>query len=135
MCIRDRAFSLLAMVVSLFETGYLRTGAGLFEYSPGHLSEQGMAVRVADAMRRGAQCTGSVDFLRTDWFALADRTPEEVRARFGVPAKSPGAVAAGSMGPWAVGGISPFQVRAGRDLAEREGRKYESYGAQVDPEG
>jgi hypothetical protein len=32
-----RAFSLLAMVVSLFETGYLRAGAGLFESDPGHL--------------------------------------------------------------------------------------------------
>ena len=31
-----RGFSLLAMVVSLFETGYLRRGAGLFEASPGH---------------------------------------------------------------------------------------------------
>ena len=30
-----RAFSLLAGVVSLFETGYLRTGAGLFESLPG----------------------------------------------------------------------------------------------------
>jgi hypothetical protein len=44
---------LLAMVVSLFETGYLRTGAGLFESSPGHLSHEGMATRVADAMRGG----------------------------------------------------------------------------------
>ncbi len=44
-----RAFSLLAMVVSLFETGYLRTGAGLFEYDGGHLSTAGMAARVADA--------------------------------------------------------------------------------------
>src|SRR5205823_6579966 len=33
-----RAFSLLAMVVSLFETGYLRSGAGLFQSDPGHLS-------------------------------------------------------------------------------------------------
>ena len=32
-----RAFSLMAMVVSLFETGYLRR-AGLFQYDPGHLS-------------------------------------------------------------------------------------------------
>ena len=45
--------SLLAMVISLFETGYLRTGAGLFESSPGHLSSHdGVAVRIADAMRR-----------------------------------------------------------------------------------
>ncbi len=56
-----RAFSLLAMVVSLFETGYLRTGAGLFEASPGHLSAgHGMAARVSDAMRRGALCRDRV---------------------------------------------------------------------------
>ncbi|HXW39485.1 MAG TPA: hypothetical protein VEJ44_07305, partial [Acidimicrobiales bacterium] len=50
-----RAFSLLAMVVSLFETGYLQTGAGLFEASQGHLSaNEHVAIRLADAMRRGA---------------------------------------------------------------------------------
>src|SRR4029077_19925827 len=41
-----RGFSLLAMVVSLFETGYLRSGAGLFEAFPGQLSQAGMAVRM-----------------------------------------------------------------------------------------
>ncbi|MGO8871284.1 MAG: hypothetical protein ACLQPH_07750 [Acidimicrobiales bacterium] len=30
-----RGFSLLAMVLGLFETGLVRTGAGLFEYDPG----------------------------------------------------------------------------------------------------
>ena len=128
-----RAFSLLAMVVSLFETGYLRTGAGLFEYSPGHLSEGGMAVRVADAMRRGALCTGSIDFLRTDWFALADLPVEEVRARFGVTPKSEAAERAGSVGPWEPGGISPFQQEAGRAVAEARGCPYEAYGADVGP--
>ena len=49
------ACSLLAMVISLFETGYLATGAGLFEASPGHFSSSPqMAVRLSDAMRRGA---------------------------------------------------------------------------------
>jgi hypothetical protein len=128
------AFSLLAMVVSLFETGYLRSGAGLFEYSPGHLSGQGMAVRVADAMRRGALCTGSIDFLRTDWFALADRTVDEVRNHFGVVPKSPAATSAGSVGPWSPGGISPFQVEAGRALAARNGRDYRPYGARSGPD-
>jgi len=134
------AFSLLAMVVCLFETGYLRTGAGLFEYSPGHLSAGGslegterMATRVADAMRRGALCSGSVDFLRTDWFELASSTVEEVREHFGVVQKSEEAIAKGSVGPWALGGISPYQVRSGSDRAEREGRPYDSYGAQVAP--
>ncbi len=126
-----RAFSLLAMVISLFETGYLRTGAGLFEASPGHLSAHGeVAVRIADAMRRGALCrdsvlgTNSIDYLHLDWFALADLPVAEARRRFGVVDKSPDAVAAGSVGPWEPGGISPFQRNAGRQLAEREGRPY-----------
>ncbi len=51
-----RAFSLLAMIVGLFETGYAAAGMGLFQYDRGHLSHQGMAVRLADAMRRGALC-------------------------------------------------------------------------------
>ncbi len=126
-----RAFSLLAGVVSLFETGYLRTGAGLFEYSPGHLSEPGMATRVADAMRRGALCPGSNDFLRQDWFEIAHLGISDAREHFGIPPKSPDAIAAGSVGPWEPGGISPFQVRTGMDLAQRHGRPYAAYGAQV----
>jgi hypothetical protein len=126
-----RAFSLLAMVVSLFETGYLRTGAGLFEYSPGHLSHAGMATRVADAMRRGALCRGSVDFMRTDWFELAPLTLADVRSAFSVPPKSSDALSAHSVGPWEPGGISPFQLAAGTALADLRGRNYESYGARV----
>jgi len=128
-----RGFSLLAMVVSLFETGYLRTGAGLFEYSPGHLSERGMAERVADAMRRGALCAGSVDFLATDWFSLAELSVEAARASFAVPPKSAEAVAAGSVGPWEPGGISPFQLAAGAAAADRDGRPYDAFGASVAP--
>ncbi len=124
------AFSLLAMVVSLFETGYLRRGAGLFESSAGHLSEAGMGTRVADAMRRGALCRGSVDFLRTDWFELADLEVEAAREHFGLPAKAAGALAAGSVGPWEPGGISPFQSRAGRQRAERQGAAYDAFGAR-----
>jgi hypothetical protein len=133
-----RAFSLLAMVVSLFETGYLHTGAGLFQADPGHLSVgRSMALRVADAMRRGAWChdnvTGSdsIDFLRQDWFELAPLPLEEVRARFCLRDKSDEAVDSGSVGPWARGGISPFQLRSGRDLAAREGHAYEAYGAET----
>lgn len=126
-----RGFSLLAMVVSLFETGYLRTGAGLFESFPGQLSREGVAVRVADAMRRGALVHGSVDFLAVDWFELADLPIEQVRERFGVVPKGDGAVAAGSVGPWEPGGISPFQLEAGRQQAEADGRPYDSFGATV----
>jgi hypothetical protein len=139
-----RAFSLLAMVVSLFETGYLRTGANLFEYHPGHLTEGvGVARRMADAMRRGALCTDSVtgsdsiDYLRIDWFALADQPLDAVRARFGVVAQAADALAAGSVGPWEPGGISPFQLAAGRAAADERAEPYDSFGADaieaVDP--
>ena len=129
-----RGFSLLAMVVSLFETGYLRTGAGLFEAFPGQLSQQGMAVRMADAMRRGAIGHGldgapDVDFLALDWFALAHRNVDELRAEFGIPPKSAAAIAAGSVGPWSPGGISDFQWESAHARAAAAGRDYEPYGA------
>ena len=119
-----RGFSLLAMIVSLFETGNLASGAGLFEANPGHLREAGMAVRLADAMRRGALTSGSQDFLGIDWFALADRQIHEVRREFALPDKSPEAVAAGSRGAWQDGGITPYQLNSARQAAERAGRPY-----------
>jgi len=135
-----RAFSLLAMVVSLFETGYLSSGAGLFQSDVGHLSGasrgRDMAARIADAMRRGAKCRNraagedSVDFLRTDWFALAGRPVEEVRDLFCLDDKSDRAREAGSVTPWEPGGISPFQLAAGRAAAARDERPYEAYGAE-----
>ncbi|GAA2046270.1 hypothetical protein GCM10009839_58120 [Catenulispora yoronensis] len=118
------AFSLLAMVVSLFETGALATGAGLFEADRGHLSQPGMAARFGDALRRAALCSGSNDFMATDWFAVADKPVEVLRKELMLPGKSDAALRAGSVGPWDVGGISPFQLDAGRKLAEAEGREY-----------
>ena len=94
-----------------------------------------MSARLADAMRRGALChdsqTGSdsIDFLRIDWFDVAPLPVDEARDRFGLVPKSPEALAAGSVGPWAPGGISPFQQAEGQALAEREGRSYDAYGA------
>jgi hypothetical protein len=130
------AFSLLAMVVSLFETGYLRAGAGLFEYNVGHISrDPRVPQRIADAMRRGALChdgrTGSdsVDFLRVDWFELADQPVAAVRELFRIAPKSDEATAAGSVGPWQPGGISEYQLRQGAAMAERLGVPYDSFGA------
>jgi len=140
-----RAFSLLAQVIGLFEAGYQQTGMGLFEMSIGHMTadEEQMAVRLADAMKRGAWAawqhndangtdTG-IDFLGVDWFEHAADPLEDVRARFfltGPAERSAEAVAAGSVGPWEKGGISPFQAEAGRRAAEEDGRPYESYGAE-----
>jgi hypothetical protein len=129
-------FSLLAMVISLFETGYLRADAGLFEYDTGHLSnDPRVVVRLADAMRRGALCSDerrdddSVDFLRLDWFEIAPLALAEVRRLLHVVPKSDAALRAGSLGPWEPGGMSPFQHAAGVAMAEREGRPYDSHGA------
>jgi hypothetical protein len=137
-----RAFSLLAMVLGLFETGYLYGAArGFFGYDRGHLSRdvERMAERLADAMYRGAMLAWhindnlpgrSTDLLAADWFAHADRPLDEVRAEFGVLPRSERAIAAGSKTAWELGGISPFQYRHGREVAETEGRDYEGYGAQ-----
>src|SRR5437588_4307240 len=124
-----RGFSLLAMVIGLFETGYIPAAAGIFRYDRGHLSKAGMACRLGDAMRRGALC--GRDLMAVDWFELADRPVDEVRETLGVVPKDPEAVSAGSRGPWEPGGISPFQFDAGRAQAEAEGRSYDPYGAAV----
>src|SRR5262245_32472917 len=131
-----RAFSLLAMVVSLFETGYLRTGAGLFEYSTGHLSaSREIAVRLGDGMRLGAMShnrgphSDSMDYLRLDWFELPALPLDEVRELFSLQPKSDRAIAAGSVGPCEPGGLSPYQLAAGQALAESRGLEYDSYGA------
>ncbi len=89
----------------------------------------------ADALSRGARChddvTGSdsIDFLKLDWFSVADQSCAELRRRFHLVPKSPEARAAGSVGPWEEGGISPFQLNAGRALAAAQGRPYDAHGA------
>jgi hypothetical protein len=134
------AFALLAMVLGLFETGYLHDAANLFEYDRGHLSRDAprMAARLADAMYRGAM-TGwylddhgrgdETDLLGVDWFAYADWPVEKVRDHFGVLPKSPKAHAAGSVTAWEAGGISPYQLERGRAFAEADGAAYDAFGA------
>ena len=127
-----RAFSLLAQVISLFETGYTASGMGLFQYDRGHLSHRGMAVRLADAMRRGAlsaAANGGVDLLAVDWFTFAELPLDDARSRLGVPDKDQRAVDAGSVTAWEPGGISPYQYDAGQKAAADAGRAYDSYGA------
>jgi hypothetical protein len=130
-----RGFSLLAMVVSLFETGYLERGAGLFEAFPGQLSHDGMATRVADAMRRGALSHGldgstpDVDLLGVDWFELAAVPIAELRERFAIGPKSAAARGAGSAEPFEPGGISEYQFTTTKAAVEAAGGVYESFGA------
>jgi hypothetical protein len=96
-----------------------------------------MAVRLSEAMARGARChddvteSESIDFLQMDWFAVAHQSCEELRARFHLMPKSQAAVEAGSVGPWQRGGISPFQMKTGRALAAAQGRPYEAHGASL----
>jgi hypothetical protein len=118
-----RGFSLLAMVVGLFQTGYMHSGAGLFEYSQHHLEVTGMPARLADAMYRGAVCNR--DLLDIDWFDYAEMPLDEARRLFNVVPKR----VTDSVGPWEPGGISEFQLAAGRRQAEAEGREYDSFGA------
>jgi len=137
-----QAFSLLAMVLGLFETGYLYGAAkGFFEYDRGHLSGdiERMSVRLADATYRGAKLAWhvndtypgrSTDLLATDWFAYAEHPLQRVRAEFGLLPRSHRAIAAGSKTAWEPGGISPFQFAHGRAVAEAEGRAYDAFGAE-----
>ena len=133
------AFSLLAMVISLFETGYLASGAGLFQSSPGHFSS---SQRMADPpLRRPGE--GRPVPRRGDRRGqhrlppdgLVRRGPPDLRGPAGtLPPRGPksaAAVAAGAVGPWEPGGISPFQMNAGRELAASRGLPYDAHGASV----
>ena len=51
--------------------------------------------------------------------------------RFHLVAKSKEAVAAGSVGPWERGGISPFQMNAGQAMAAARGVPYDGHGASI----
>lgn len=113
------AFALLAMVVSLFESGLLCNAAdGFFERHPDNLSLHGCTIRVADAMRRGRAVAANmpIDFMSMDWFAVADLKVETLRQTWAVPPKSLKAIEAGSKGPFEQGGISEFQLQQAIDV-------------------
>ena len=131
-----RAYSLLAMVLSLFETGYLRVGAGTFQsdtatsrrtgewrFDSGTRSGGARSARIAKRARTASTTSASTG---SRWRIYPSRT---ARARFNVTPKSDDAMAAGSVGPWQPGGISPFQERAGREQARRDDRRFEANGA------
>ena len=124
------AFALLGMAITLFHTGLLPAAAGFFEADKGVLDLDGMPERLADAFRRGAMCTGSIDFLALDYFAMADRPIADIRREFNITPKSQVARAAGSVGPFEPGGISESQLEAGRRLAESRGHAYDAHGAR-----
>ncbi|MFI9202969.1 hypothetical protein [Streptomyces sp. NPDC053048] len=122
-----RGFELLAWVVGLHLIGYTGLAAAQFAARRGPVSKEGMAVRVRDALRRGALVR--TDLLSVDWFALADQPLDKVRADLGVVPKSAAALTAGAAGPFEPGGLDTYQVEAGRRMAAAAGRPYAMYGA------
>ena len=131
-------FSLLVMVLSLFETGMLSQIA-IFHEAAGHLSRntRRMGVRMADAMYRGAIVGakfGGRDLMEVDWFEFADRDLYDVRRMVGMPPKSEPSCRAGSVGPSSPGGITEFQLGLGMSMAERLGVEYNSFGATLAPD-
>lgn len=142
-----RSFSLLVAVLALFEGGYLERGLGAFRADPGHLSDDAkrMGTRLGNAIRRGGEVAWHVssrqgngrqgiDLLAVDWFAHADEAVDELRHAYGLDgdgAKSLEAKVAGSVGPFQPGGLLASHVQWGKDLAEREGRPYEMFGAAL----
>ena len=131
-------FSLLVMVLSLFETGMLSQVA-IFNEAAGHLSRntRRMGVRMADAMYRGAIVGakfGGRDLMEVDWFEFADRDLFDVRRMVGMPPKSEPSCRAGSVGPSSPEGITEFQLGLGMSLAESLGVEYNSFGATLAPD-
>ncbi|KLR62149.1 hypothetical protein IMCC26207_105225 [Actinobacteria bacterium IMCC26207] len=131
-------FSLLVMVLSLFETGMLSQVA-IFNEAAGHLSRntRRMGVRMADAMYRGAIVGakfGGRDLMEVDWFEFADHDLFDVRRMVGMPPKSEPSCRAGSVGPSSPGGITEFQLGLGMSMAESMGVEYNSFGATLAPD-
>jgi hypothetical protein len=117
-------FSLLALVIGLFETGAVEHGAGaFFSADIGHLSRSGMSVRLADAFLRGARC--GKDLMTIDWFDYAARPIDDVREELGIIPKCSDAIAVGSATPWEDAGITPYQLRMGQAMADAQHRNYE----------
>jgi hypothetical protein len=93
------------MVISLFETGYLAAGAGLFEADAGHLHTSGMATRLADAMRRGALT------LMREVFPGTERRGEISGNAILLPSAAPrGCLASGRLTPGGITSASRPQI-------------------------
>ncbi|MEN0065913.1 MAG: hypothetical protein AAGA48_27480 [Myxococcota bacterium] len=106
-------FSWLATVLGVFETGYVPTAAGgVLEADRGHLDDEGMCIRLADALRRGREV--NVDLVGgVDYFELASLPLEEAQKRLNIPPKAAAARDAGSAGVDERGGYSTWQVEHG----------------------
>jgi hypothetical protein len=70
--------------LAIHEAGYFNDES--FVGKTATLQREGAAVLLAEALRRGSQCTG--DFTSADHLALAATPLAEVRERYGVPARA-----------------------------------------------
>ena len=114
-----KGFAWLATMIGLFETGYVaRAGFFQTDVSDHHLQGE----RVADAVRRGkAVATGfGTDLIRVDFHAFAARDLDDVRAAISLPSKSPEAIAAGSVGVFALEGMTLQQQEFATARRSRE---------------
>jgi hypothetical protein len=107
-----KGFAWLATLVGLFGTGYV-ADAGFFsgDLRERRLDAPEMHVRIADALRRGANLCEALgtDLLEVDYHDFVDRPIEQVRAALGLEDKSPRAIAAGSPGAFDLAGMSRIQ--------------------------
>jgi len=128
-----RGFALLAMSVSLFQSGDVQS-AGIFDSDRQKVASdpRRIGIRLADAMYRGAIVASNFngqDLLSVNWLEHATKSIGEVREMIGIPEKSAVALRAGSVGAFDVGGITRFQIAAGERMAESLGVEYSSFGA------
>lgn len=109
-----KGFAWLATLIGLFETGYIET-TGFFERDirEQNIQAPGMDQRLADSIRRGKVVCDAygTDLFEVDYGPLVDQPVADVRAALGVPEKSPGAVAGGSVGIFDRDGMSGLQRR------------------------
>jgi hypothetical protein len=78
----DLHFSNFCASLSLHEAGMLESSVGITP-KVGSLARPGAAEELADAIRRGAQCTA--DFAAIDHLARADKPTEDVRRDLSIP--------------------------------------------------
>lgn len=116
-----KGFAWLATLTGLFETGYIPT-TGFFDRDVRErvIQAPGMHRRVADAIRRGKiVCrANALDLFEFDYYAVADRPVDEVRAMLSIPPKGEDALSAGSVGLFDLAGMSETQRSV---VAERRG--------------
>jgi hypothetical protein len=109
-----KGFAWLATLVGLFETGYIST-TGFFDrdVSERNIRAPGMHRRIADAIWRGKVVCDryGTDLFEVDYYELAERPVEDVRALLRVPSKSSEAIESGSAGLFDFEGMSENQRR------------------------